>query len=236
MAKLLLKGIRYLKCYGTLSFGGRPGTLEEAIDFCVDRPILLAQVRSEILELGKILQACPPTRSLEIGTNYGGTLLMLCTLSPPGSCIISIDLPRGRFGGGYPLRKIPLYRRFPRSGQRLHLIRADSHTVETKERVLRILSGEPLDYLFLDGDHTYDGVRRDFEMYAPLVRSGGIVAFHDIVVHQSETQCEVKRFWNEIKQRYQHREIIADRRPAPAPIAVTGAPMETSGLGVLFIP
>lgn len=236
MAKLLLKGIRYLKCYGALSFGRRPGTLEEAVDFCVDRPILMAQVRSEIVELGKILQASPPRRSLEIGTNYGGTLLMLCTLSPPGARIISVDLPRGRFGGGYPLRKIPLYRRFPRSGQRLHLIRADSHAAETKQRVLRLLSGEPLDYLFLDGDHSYDGVRRDFEMYAPLVRSGGIVAFHDIVVHHPETQCEVRKFWHEIKQRYRHREIIEDRKLAPAPIALTGASMETSGLGILFIP
>jgi cephalosporin hydroxylase len=224
MAKLFLKGIRYLKCYGELSFGGRPGTIEEAIDYCVDRPILMAQVRSEIVELGKILQAFPPRRSLEIGTNYGGTLLMLCTLSPPAAQIISIDLPWGRFGGGYPLRKIPLYRRFPRFGQRLHLIRADSHAAETKQRVLRILSGEPLDYLFLDGDHTYDGVRRDFEVYAPLVRSGGIAAFHDIAEHKREKDCGVDRFWSETKQRYRHREIIADPKQGWA------------GIGVLFMP
>jgi predicted O-methyltransferase YrrM len=236
MAKLLLKGIRYIKCYSALSFGGRPATLEEALDFCVDRPILMAQVRSEIIELGKILQASPPSRSLEIGTNYGGTLLMLCTLSPPGARIISVDLPRGRFGGGYPLRKIPLFRRFPRSGQRLHLIRGDSHAAETKQRVLCILSGEPLDYLFLDGDHTYDGARQDFEMYAPLVRSGGIIVFHDIVVHRPETQCEVIKFWSEIKQHYRHREIFEGRNLAAPPIAITGESMETSGLGVLFVP
>jgi len=224
MAKFFLKGIRYLKCYSELSFGGRPGTIEEAIDYCVDRPILMAQVRSEIVELGKILQAFPPRRSMEIGTNYGGTLLMLCTLSPPGARIISVDLPRGRFGGGYPLRKIPLYRRFPRSGQRLHLIRADSHAAETKQRVLRILSGEPLDYLFLDGDHTYEGVRSDFEMYAPLVRSGGIVTFHDIAEHKREKDCGVDRFWNDIKECYRYREVIADPKQGWA------------GIGVLFMP
>lgn len=223
MSKLLLKSIRYLKCLSALSFGGRPGTLEEAIDFCVDRPILMAQVRSEIVELGKILQASPPRRSLEIGTNYGGTLLMLCTVSPPAAQIISIDLPSGRFGGGYPLRKIPLFRRFPRSGQRLHLVRADSHATETKHRVLRILAGEPLDYLFLDGDHTYDGVRHDFEMYASLVRSGGIVAFHDIAEHKQQKDCGVDKFWSEIKQRYQFREIIANTKQGWA------------GIGVLFM-
>jgi predicted O-methyltransferase YrrM len=236
MAKLFLKGVRYLKCYGELSFGGRPGTIEEAIDYCVDRPILMAQVRSEILELGKILQASAPKRSLEIGTNYGGTLLLLCTLSPPDARIISVDLPSGRFGGGYPRRKIPLFRKFPTAGQQLHLIRADSHAPETKERVLRILEGEPLDLLFVDGDHSYAGVQRDFEMYAPLVRSGGIVAFHDIVVHKPDTECQVVKFWSEIKHHYRHREIIEELNQGSAPFAVTGASMDTAGLGVLFIP
>jgi cephalosporin hydroxylase len=236
MAKLLLKGFRYLKCYGELAFGKRPQTLEETIDYCVGRPILMAQVRSEIIELGRLLQAAAPKRSLEIGTNYGGTLLLLCQLSPPDAKIISVDLPSGRFGGGYPKRKVPLFRRFPRAAQQLHLIRADSHSPKTKEQVLRILEGEPLDYLFLDGDHTYAGVQHDFQMYAPLVRSGGIVAFHDIVVHKRETDCEVNKFWTEIKQRYRYREIIADPSQGSPPVAITGAFMDTSGLGLLFMP
>jgi hypothetical protein len=33
--------------------------------------------------------------------------------------------------------------------------------------------------LFIDGDHRYEGVRRDFEMYSPLVGAGGLIAFHD---------------------------------------------------------
>jgi predicted O-methyltransferase YrrM len=229
MAKLLLKGVRYLKCYGELAFGGRPQTVEDAIDFCVDRPILMAQARSEIVQLGKILQASAPKRSLEIGTNYGGTLFLLCTLSPPDAKIISLDLPSGQFGGGYPLRKIPLFRRFARAGQKLHLLRADSHSIETKERVLQILDGKQLDYLFLDGDHTYAGVQRDFEMYSPLVRSGGIIAFHDITTYRPESKCEVAKFWSEVKNHYSHYEIIENLDQGSPPIAVTGASMETAG-------
>ena len=71
-------------------------------------------------------------------------------------------------------------------------------------------------------------------MYAPLVRKGGMIAFHDIVTHKPGTQCEVERFWNEIKQQYQHREFVERPIPGSVPLAVTGAPMETSGLGVLF--
>ncbi len=66
------------------------------------------------------------------------------------------------------------------------------------------------DYLlFIDGDHTYEGVKKDFDMYSPLVKKGGIVAFHDIV-QVSDAGVEVARFWNEVKSSYQHREIIED--------------------------
>jgi predicted O-methyltransferase YrrM len=236
MSKLLLKGVRYIKCYGELAFGGRANTVEDAVDYCVDRPILMAQARPEIVQLGKIIREFAPKRSLEIGTNYGGTLFLLCTLSPPDAKIISLDLPSGPFGGGYPRRKIPLFRRFPRAGQQLHLIRADSHSLETKERVLQILAGEQLDYLFLDGDHTYSGVQRDFQMYAPLVRSGGIVAFHDIKTYKRESECQVETFWGELKHQYRHREIIEDVIGVSGPIAVTGASMDTAGIGVLFMP
>jgi cephalosporin hydroxylase len=219
-----LKGVRYLKCYGELAFGGKPHTVEGTIDYCVDRPILMTQVRSEAVALGKILEAHVPSRSLEIRTNYGGTLLLLCNLSSPRAKIISVELPSGRFGGRYPRRKIPLFRKFPSRGQQLHLIRADSHKPETKDRVLHILDGEPLDYLFLYGDHTYEGVRQDFKMYAPLVRSGGIIALHDIAVHNGDTGCQVNRFWSEVKNQYRHQEIVEDPKQMWA------------GLGVLFVP
>jgi predicted O-methyltransferase YrrM len=236
LSKLLLKGTRYIKCYKDLAFGGRPGTLEGIIDYCVDRPILIGQVRAEILELGKILKASPPRRSLEIGTNYGGTLLLLCTVSAADAKIISIDMPAGPFGGGYPRRKIPLFRRFSRASQCLHLIRADSHSHRTKERVLRILKDEKLDFLFIDGDHTYFGIQQDFQMYSPLVRAGGIIAFHDIRTYDRGTKCEVEKFWNEIRRHYQHREIIEAANEDSPPMAVTGAIMETAGLGLLYMP
>ena len=236
MARLLLKGVRYIKCFSELTFGGRPDTLEGSIDYCVDRPILMAQARSEIVELAKILEAFGPKRSMEIGTNYGGTLFLLCNLSPLDARIISVDLPLGPFGGGYPRRKAPLFRRFPRGRQKLHLLRGDSHSPETKQHILEILDGEKLDYLFLDGDHTYNGVQRDFQMYSPLVRSGGIVAFHDIVSYQRDSNCQVERFWREVKLQYRHREIIENVSEGSQPVAVTGASMETAGLGLLFMP
>ncbi len=60
-------------------------------------------------------------------------------------------------------------------------MRGDSHSPQTKVRVAEWLAGNKLDFLFIDGDHSLPGVAQDFEMYGPFVRSGGIIAFHDIV-------------------------------------------------------
>jgi len=37
----------------------------------------------------------------------------------------------------------------------------------------------PIDMLFIDGDHSYDGVKRDWELFAPYVARFGVVVFHD---------------------------------------------------------
>lgn len=158
-----------------------------------------AQVKSEITALGKIVETLEPKTILEIGTAKGGTLFLFSRLADPRATIVSLDLPGGEFGGGYPEWKSKLYKTFARPLQHFHLLRDDSHLASVKEKVMRILNGTPLDFLFIDGDHTYEGVKKDFELYAPLVRKGGVIAFHDIAVHPPEVGCQVDRFWNEIK-------------------------------------
>lgn len=38
---------------------------------------------------------------------------------------------------------------------------------------------EPLDFLYIDGNHTYEYVKRDITNYYPLIKSGGIIGGHD---------------------------------------------------------
>lgn len=40
---------------------------------------------------------------------------------------------------------------------------------------------ESIDLLFLDGNHSYESVRRDFEDWSPKIRAGGFLALHDVV-------------------------------------------------------
>lgn len=39
----------------------------------------------------------------------------------------------------------------------------------------------PIDMIFIDGDHSYEGVKRDWELFAPFVKQFGIVVFHDTI-------------------------------------------------------
>jgi hypothetical protein len=38
---------------------------------------------------------------------------------------------------------------------------------------------DSLDFVYLDGDHSYDGVRQDLALYAPRVREGGVLCGDD---------------------------------------------------------
>ena len=179
--------------------------------FCDIRGLIMpAQVQGEILELLRILDKMKPKVVLEIGTAGGGTLFLFSRIASDDTTIISIDLPGGKFGGGYPKWKIPLYKSFARKNSKIHLIRADSHNQETLEKVKNILNDKKIDFLFIDGDHSYQGVKKDFEMYDSLVRKGGIIAFHDICFHPPETGCEVHSFWNEIRENFTYHEIVKD--------------------------
>jgi predicted O-methyltransferase YrrM len=181
------------------------------------------QVRSELVQFGSIVAAQKPRTVLEIGTRGGGTFFVLCRLSSPEATVISLDLPGGKYGGGYPKYMAPILRRMGRPSQAIHLLRANSHNPETRVRVAHILAGRALDLLFIDGDHTYEGVKRDFEMYGSLVRPGGIIAFHDIVPHPPEADCAVDELWQEVRPMYRNHEIIENPCQGWA------------GIGVLFL-
>ena len=148
---------------------------------------------------------------MEIGTANGGALFCFARLAPRDATLISIDLPEGKFGGGYPAEKIPFYEAFARPGQSLSLLREDSHDPETLKRAKEILGNRQIDFLFIDGDHSYEGVKKDFETYSPLVRKGGIIAFHDVAPKGiPELTGGVPRFWKEISGNYPTNVFIKD--------------------------
>lgn len=104
-------------------------------------------------------------------------------------------------------KNLYIYKSFSKSNQNIELLRIDSHNPATLELVKKHLGNRMIDVLFIDGDHTYEGVKQDFEMYSGLVKKGGIIAFHDIVDSPILT-CNVDKYWNEIKKDFKSLEII----------------------------
>lgn len=152
----------------------------------------------EFAGLVKLVRAKRPETVLEIGTYRGGSLWAWCRVASPDALIVSVDLPGGAFGGGYDEAEVDRLRAHARPSQTLHLIRADSHAPETLAEVRRLLGDRQVDFAFIDGDHTYDGVKRDFEMYGPLVSD--LIAFHDTLPHNADSGCQVDRLWRELAE------------------------------------
>jgi predicted O-methyltransferase YrrM len=185
---------------------------EELVDLRMNvQPLVASQKLEEIIPALEAIEELRPQRVCEIGTAAGGTLYLLTRVSAPDALVVSID--RATSPHTRALRA-----RLGRQDQRVVSLAGDSHSEETALQLERLLDGRPLDALFIDGDHSYEGVRSDFERYARLVRSGGIVALHDVnedfrTRHGIETPSisgDVPRFWRELKEGYRTEELIAD--------------------------
>lgn len=55
-------------------------------------------------------------------------------------------------------------------------------------------------YIYIDGDHIYKGVRSDYEHLWPLLEKDGIMVFHDVTIKemQPEGKYGVWKLWNKI--------------------------------------
>lgn len=183
----------------------------ELVDFVLSdewkRFFWMIQIPSEIKWLVGQVEALRPKVIVEIGTRMGGTLFLFTKVADTSATIVSIDYPDGH-GGGYPKSREGFYKSFAVSPQNLHLIKGDSHNSLTLQMLKNIINDRPIDFLFVDGDHSYNGVKMDYEMYGSLVRPGGIIAFHDNKPTNSNNWSGVIPFWKEIKKKTKASEFF----------------------------
>lgn len=172
------------------------------------RPI---QEPNEILELIEIVEKRAPSSVLEIGTANGGSLFLFCRAATDNATLVSIDLPAGINGGGYPKWKTDLYQKFAKPTQTLHLLRNDSHLESTKNQTATLAPGGSFDLIMIDADHSYEGVKSDFNLYSELVSEGGVIVLHDVIQNIFDPSIQVNRFWDEIKKTHKTQEIIFNK-------------------------
>lgn len=161
------------------------------------------------------------TRYAEIGAREGDTFHEVMSSLPAGAAGVACDLPGGLWGKSTTGRKLQAaVSDLGRLGYKASTLLGDSTDADVIRGVAAL---GPFDAILIDGDHTYAGVKADWENYRAFAP---IVAFHDIVgtgqiekVHGR--QVEVPALWAEIKAAgYLTTEFVA--------------PGSAMGIGVVF--
>lgn len=199
-------GLDLLKEKGLVEEGGKWDNLYNFIQ----------QKDSEWQSVIDILSDMEIKAALEIGTFGGGSLYTISQLAQDNAIIASVDLHKTMYKS--VIDKHAAFRALMKDTQIFHTVNADSHLPETLETVKQWFHGKELDFLIIDGDHSDKGAQKDFDMYSPLVREGGLIMFHDIMRAKFSA---VDIVWNKLKTQYEHKEFIED-------------PKGNMGVGVLW--
>ena len=75
----------------------------------------------------------------------------------------------------------------------------------TSKRVLNIVDKFGLfDFIFIDANHTYEYVKKDFENYIKMLDKDGVIGFHDV---DSPDWPGINKFWNELKETKKYKQV-----------------------------
>ena len=162
-------------------------------DFIIDNE-LFQQVYEEILTLAYWVNGFQPHNILEIG-HRGSTFHILSQLSTGKK--VALDW----VDNGLSIRS-----HYMMYGQDFKLFIGDSQTFETRDKVKEFCP--QYDLIFIDGDHSYEGVKRDFELYKTLLSPRGHIIFHDVDPENvfrdgpsgAEGSGQVYKFWQDLEE------------------------------------
>ena len=184
-------------------------TPEDYLSFSDKISVSPCQQKKEILGLLEYVSKYTPKCVLEIGTSQCGVTFLLSHVLKTVSLVISLDL---FVTNGF------LLRHFKKPNQRIKFIGGSSYADSTVKKVKKALGNNKVDILFIDENHSYKGVKKDFLSYRKFVEENGIIAFHDILPDYSTRYGQetfnytggVPDFYNKIKQLYPSVEFVED--------------------------
>jgi len=176
------------------------------------------QVYDELCAFEAFLREYKPNNILEIGTYTGVTFWLMCQYS--SGFKVSIDIVPPEYA-----EEREKHRMFASD---VVLINASSQNPNTVNTVLKQTDNSKFDLIFIDGDHTFDKVMEDFNIYSKLLSTRGVVAFHDINPnHIHKDTYGVRRVWDGL---IGHKmEIISKQKEGTVKY---GYPHNSGGIGI----
>ena len=115
-------------------------------------------------------------RIVEVGVWHGVTTCLLREAMASDGVLFGVDpFPLGRFG--FNAQSIIAHAKVSKvlNGS----VRWIRSTGADAARYYASTEKERVDFVFIDGDHSYEGLRGDWELWRELVAHGGIIALHD---------------------------------------------------------
>lgn len=150
------------------------------------------QQKIELDSFIDLMNVLEPVSYLEIGSRDGVATRYFVENVPSIREVTCVDMPNGpggTAGSTFHLRdnlnRLQLDKRLIYFG--------DSHNPEIFDGVRECL----YDLVFIDGDHSYEGVKQDVEWYSPLAEQA--YALHDIYARPAGRAYGVRKYWEETK-------------------------------------
>lgn len=174
----------------------------------------LMQDPGEIRALFLLVSRARPGRVLEIGNAHGGSLFLWTHAARPDARLMHVDRPpwepddpreremRARLSG------------LARRSQTIDIHRNEACHPEAREAVEGWLAGARLDFLFLTRDGSDATTRTEYDLYAPLVRPGGLIAIQGIVAPAEGQRPNAAGFWRHVRADGDAVELVS-RPPRP---------------------
>jgi len=157
-----------------------------------------AQYEREFNSLVKIYRQLKPVYVVEIGSWKGGTLWHWLKNTRRGAHVVSVNFSPELWGPPEPEFDNRIWNEWAPEGVTLHTITGNSRHKRVISQVAAICPH--IDFLFIDGDHSYEGIKADWENYSGMVKHGGVVAMHDLIAPAGRERIQVGKFFKELKE------------------------------------
>jgi predicted O-methyltransferase YrrM len=114
-----------------------------------------------------------PTTTVELGVDYGYSLFCLAEARIGKVYGFDVFESDQGYSSGHDTYDVVMEFKQKHNYDNVEVIKGDyTEAVKTWTK--------PIQILHIDGDHSYEGCKRDFDNWSPLVEDGGIILMHDI--------------------------------------------------------